>query len=93
MEITISELLKRENVNIIDIRSHSRYLAGHIPGAISIDAYSLLFYPDKYLRKGENYYLYCDSGVRSKALVERLNAKGYSTVNIMGGYNNYLLIK
>jgi len=93
MDITVSELLKKKNVNIIDIRSKHRYLMGHIPGAISIDAESLLFYTDRYLKKDEIYYIYCDSGMRSKILVKKLISKGYSAISVFGGYNNYLLIK
>ena len=93
MEITVFDLLKKDKALIIDIRNHSKYLMGHIPGAISIDSYSLLFHPESYLEKEKTYYLYCDSGIRSRALVERLNAKGYSTVHVIGGYNNYLLRK
>ena len=49
MNISVNELLNKKNVNIIDIRNHERYLQSHIPGAINIDSYFLLAYPDKYL--------------------------------------------
>ncbi len=91
MKISISELLKKKNVNIIDIRNRSKYLVGHIPGVVSMDASSLLLHPENYLKKEEVYYFYCDFGIRSEALVEKLNARGYSTVSVIGGYNNYLL--
>ena len=77
--------------NIIDIRSNSKYLKGHIDGAINISEYNLLYHHDKYLSKSEKYYLYCDYGIRSKMVSNRLNMMGYNTVNIDGGYNNYLL--
>lgn len=93
MEISIIELLGKKNKSIIDIRSYPKYLKGHIEGAVSIDAYNLLFHPEKYLQKEKTYYLYCDSGMRSKRLSHELNKKGYSTVNIQGGYHNYLLMK
>lgn len=93
MEISPKELWTKKNIQIIDIRSPEKYLEGHIPGALSINAYDLLFHTEKYLKKEETYYLYCDSGIRSRMLTEKLNRKGYSTVNITGGYHNYLLIK
>ena len=80
-------------MNIIDIRSKSKYLENHIPGAINIDSYELLFNPDKYLKKEEIYYIYCTSGISSKMVVNKLNKIGYNTVNIDGGFNNYLLRK
>ena len=78
---------------IIDVRSNSRYLMGHIPNAISIEGITLLGNPNKYLKKNEKYYLYCESGSTSKMVVEKLNRMGFHTVNIIGGYHNYLLRK
>ncbi len=89
--ISISQLLKKKNVTIIDIRSHNLYLQGHIPGAISIEEKELLFYPKKYLNHQNIYYLYCSSGNRSFRLSTMLNRMGYHTVNVVGGYQNYLL--
>lgn len=80
-------------MNIIDIRDKSKYIKGHIPGSINIDEYNLFVNHDKYLNKDEVYYLYCDSGFRSSKLVNNLNVLGYNTVNIEGGYNNYLLTR
>lgn len=77
--------------DIIDIRSFFQYQKGHIPGAISIEKYELLANPSKYLNKKQTYYIYCSSGIQSKMVVQRLNSIGYSTINIPGGYNNYLL--
>lgn len=79
--------------NIIDIRDINSYNKSHIEGAIHIDQYDLIFNPNKYLNKNDIYYIYCNSGVSSKVVVNRLNSRGYHTVNIDGGYNNYLLSK
>ena len=76
--------------NIIDIRSKNKYSMGHIPSAINIEYLELLSNPSKYLNKNEIYYLYCDSGYTSSMVVNKLNNIGYNTVNIDGGYNNYL---
>ena len=92
-ELTISQLLQLSSPIIIDIRHPSKYLAGHIPSAKSINAKSLLENPSSYLDKRQTYYLYCDFGFTSKRVVERLNAMGYSAKNIIGGYKNYLLRK
>lgn len=93
MNINITELLTKDFLNIIDIRDRYRYLEGHIPNSKSIPYNELNRNPEKYLKKDNIYYLYCDSGFRSKYLVQRLNTLGYHTVNIIGGYNNYLLRK
>lgn len=95
-QINIKELiskLNKENINIIDIRSHYEYLLGKIPTAINIDKILLLQSPSTYLDKEKIYYIYCQSGTSSNNLVKKLNSLGYNTVNINGGYNNYLLRK
>ena len=94
--ISINELLSKltkESLNIIDIRSHSEYLYGKIPTAININKIMLLMKPETYLSKEKTYYIYCQSGHSSNNAVNKLNSLGYHTVNIEGGYNNYLLRK
>lgn len=79
--------------NIIDIRNKNLYNINHIPGAINIESFELLSSPSKYLNKNDIYYLYCSSGYTSTMVVNKLNEIGYNTVNIDGGFNNYLLRK
>ena len=79
--------------NIIDIRSRNEYSINHIPGSINIESLELLSNPSKYLNKNDTYYLYCTSGYTSMMVVNKLNNMGYNTVNIDGGFNNYLLRK
>ncbi len=90
MNISIKEVLNKDH--IIDIRSEFQYLKGHIRGASCIPESILLSNPSKYLTKEEVYYLYCNHGNRSKMCVNYLNQLGFHTVNIVGGYDNYLLI-
>ena len=88
--ISFSELLKMDFAHIIDIRSIDKYQNGHVPGALHYDYQSLLFTPERYLNKNDVYYIYCDSGNRSFSLCKTLNHLGYHTVNVLGGYQNYL---
>ena len=76
---------------IVDIRNFTQYQMGHYPNAISIPEGDILKNPSLYLNKSIIYYLYCNSGIRSKRCVNYLNSLGYHTVNILGGYQNYLL--
>lgn len=94
--ISIEEFLKLSKTfspTIIDIRSKVQYTLGNIPTAINIPGEILLSNPSKYLSKEKTYYLYCQSGHISQEVSNRLNRQGYTTVNIDGGYNNYLLRK
>lgn len=96
MKINIEELkrkLKESDLNIIDIRAKYDYDKGFIGKAINIREDLLLANPNYYLNKKDTYYLYCNSGDRSKLVTNYLNILGFKAVNIEGGYNNYLLTK
>ena len=93
MQITLQELMYKNNPNIIDIRNENEFIMGTIPSSKNIPAIKLEISPEKYLNKNETYYIFCNNGKTSKALTEKLNIQGYRTVNIIGGYFNYLLRK
>lgn len=93
MQITLQELINKNNPNIIDIRNENEFIMGTIPTSKNIPAIKLEISPEKYLNKNETYYIFCNNGKRSKMLTEKLNIQGYRTVNIIGGYFNYLLRK
>ena len=87
------KIYNNEPLKIIDIRNNYEYQYGKIPTAKNINKYLLEKTPEKYLDKNKIYYIYCQSGKTSNQLVNWLNKIGYNTVNIIGGYNNYLLRK
>lgn len=91
--ITISELMNLANVNIIDIRSIEKYNDNHIENAQHIPFNKLLLNPSMYLNKNTKYYIYCQKGKQSMQLCKILNGKGYQTVNILGGYEAWILNK
>ena len=93
MQITLQELLKLNNPKIIDIRSKDEYMMGTISTSINIPSIKFEASPEKYINKKDTYYIFCNNGKRSKVLNEKLNIQGYRTVNIIGGYYNYLLRK
>ena len=90
--ITVQEIVLLTNPTIVDIREYYYYSIGHIPHAISIPYYNLLNNYNHYLNKYSTYYLYCETGEQSKELVVRLNSFGYNTLNIIGGYQEYLKV-
>ena len=87
------DLLKKNFVNIIDIRSSSKYLFGHVNNSVNIYELELINNHSKYLNKNDIYYIYCDYGNSGKMVVSYLNSLGYNTVNINGGYYNFLFRK
>lgn len=91
MNITIEELLKLSNINIIDLRSNQSYNNNHIKGSINIPHNILLENPFKYLDKAKTYYLYCQKGITSRKVCSILNLKGFRVYNIIGGYEEWIL--
>ena len=87
--IKVDDLKNSNHAVIIDIRTSYEYLQGHIKGSISIPYYNLLNNYSHYLNKYQLYYLYCDYGVQSREISNRLNQFGYHTDSISGGYIEY----
>lgn len=42
------------------------------------------------LDKSKKYYIYCNIGMKSKEITEKLSKMGYDTSNIEGGYQEYI---
>ena len=88
--VNVDYVLNQVNPIIIDIRDNYSYNLGHIKGAINIPYYNLLNNFSHYLKKNTLYYLYCDNGKQSSEISSRLNLFGYNTININGGYEEYV---
>ena len=84
-------LKKQDDINIIDIRSNSKYNDNHISNARNIPFNSLITEPNKYLNKNEIYYIYCQKGMQSLNAVMILSRQGYNVVNVVGGYETWIL--
>ena len=83
--------LDYENMIIIDIRSREKYNDNHIPNSLHIDASELILNPEKYLEKEKTYYIYCQKGKTSINVCINIYKQGYNVINIMGGYENWLI--
>ena len=89
--ISISDLKKLDNINLIDIRNVEKYNDNHIMNAINIPMEELLIRPNKYLTNNKKYYIYCQKGMRSKKICQILSNNGYNVVNVIGGYEAWIL--
>lgn len=87
--ISINELKKQVNPIIIDIRDNYSYNISHIKNSINIPYYNLLNNYSHYLNKNNVYYLYCEEGKQSSDISKRLNAFGYNTKSIQGGFKSF----
>lgn len=77
--------------NLIDIRDKYEYKMGNIYRSKNIPYNYLYLNPKDYLDINKIYYIYCNNGSYSKRLCIHLFNLGYEVVNLVGGYNRYLL--
>ena len=92
-EINIESIVDNiNNINIIDIRDNYLYNMGYIPNARNIPMNFLITNPSNYLKKDDEYYIYCNRGINSKKTCEELSKLGYNVVNLSGGFERYRLL-
>ena len=76
-------------IKLIDIREPYETSAGTIKGAKKIPMNILLEKNEQYLNKSDEYYIMCQSGMRSSRTVKALSKLGYKVVNVSGGFGSY----
>ena len=79
---------KKEDVQILDVRTPAEYNTGHIKNAFLVDWTQRDVFEErvKYLDKNKPVYTYCLVGGRSSAAVARLKELGFKEVyNLKGG--------
>lgn len=76
-------------INLIDIREPFEFHTGSLKTAKNIPMGILLNSPEKYLIKGNQYYLICQSGARSSSTCRILTKQGFNVVNVSGGIGSY----
>lgn len=77
------------NIKLIDIREPSETSLGTIKNAKKIPMNNLLAKPEQYLSKDTEYYIMCQSGMRSSRTSKTLNKLGYKVINVSGGFGSY----
>ena len=90
-ELVNYDIKKLNNINLIDIRSIEKYNNRHIPSSFNIPLEKMLIGYNKYLDKHKKYYIYCQKGIQSRKLCQILKNNGYNVVNIIGGYEAWVL--
>lgn len=89
-EIQVNKLDDNLNENkLIDIREPYETKLGTIKGAKKIPMETLLNNPEQYLNKDDEYYIMCQSGMRSSRTTKALHKLGFKVVNVSGGFGTY----
>ena len=75
-----------EQLTVIDVRTPEEYIAGHIPGSVSIHKI-----PDlKEFHYEGAVVLYCTSGVRSREAKHLFAENGIKTIDLEDGINGWI---
>ena len=89
--ISLGELRKLQekgNLRLVDVRNAESYLAGHIPGAVSVPYSEEQSFLDRFQKQGM-IVLCCDLGNLSMRATMRMRRAGYPAYSLAGGYEGY----
>ncbi|MCW5515482.1 rhodanese-like domain-containing protein [Muriicola sp. Z0-33] len=81
--------IRRNDVQLVDVRTPKEYNEGHIPNAVNIDYYNSPEFIKQFkkLDPDKPLFLYCRSGARSLKSARRLIDMGFKKVyDLKGGY-------
>lgn len=79
-------MLEKGGVTLVDVRSHTEYEEGHIPGALILPKDDIGAQPPELLPdKDATIIVYCRTAVRSKEAAKKLVNLGYTNVYDMTG--------
>jgi len=83
------ELIKRNNVLLLDVRTASEFAESHIADAVNIDVNGNDFIKKALERLDKQFTIavYCRSGRRSANAANQLAKEGFKVVNLTGGIN------
>ena len=82
----IKEILKTEDVTVVDVRNHWEYDEGHVNNAVNIPLNEIPARIEEFRKLNGPVILYCRSGNRSGAAVNLLNLAGIPDVYNGGGF-------
>ena len=84
----LSEIMKKEKINVLDVRKKSEYQSEHIEDAENTP---LDFINDSmaHIDKDKTYYVHCAGGYRSMIFTSILRARGYDNlIDVKGGFKD-----
>lgn len=81
-----AELLKKDEGQLLDVRTPEEWALGSIKGASKINFFEANFREQlNKLDKTKPVYVYCKSGGRSGKAAKQLEKKGFTVYNLIGG--------
>lgn len=87
-----AQLIQKEDVRILDVRTPAEFQAGHVRGAVPANVQDDAFLErvqSVYSDKSKPVYVYCKSGRRSMMAAEQMVKAGYThVINVLGGIDD-----
>lgn len=88
--VEVTKFDKTQLGRVIDVRSNVEYKQANITGTKNVPLEKLVNNPQAFIKDDQEYYIICQSGMRSKRAVSLLKKQGYTNLtNIKGGYLTY----
>jgi phage shock protein E len=86
------KIISDETVQIIDIRTPSETSQGKLPGAMVLDYYDADFSKSlAELDRSKTYYIYCNSGNRTRSTLAMMKQMGFETAfDLKGGIQAWI---
>jgi hydroxyacylglutathione hydrolase len=82
----LASIMKKENINLVDVRKASEYQSEHVEDAVNLP---LDYINDSMAQidKDKTYYVHCAGGYRSMIFNSTLRARGFENlINVAGGF-------
>jgi thiamine biosynthesis protein ThiI len=73
-----------DDITVIDLRSRTAFAAWHWPGALQLD-FDRALAAHRSFARDQRYVLYCEFGLKSAHLAERMRQIGFDASNFRGG--------
>ena len=89
--VELKELLSKDKIQLIDVRTQVEVKFGFIETAQFVNFFDSDFVVKavEKLDKNKPVYLYCRTGNRSGKATKLLQEKGFKVYNVLGGYNKW----
>jgi rhodanese-related sulfurtransferase len=89
--IELKELLSKDKIQLIDVRTQREVKQGSIETALFIDFFDkeFLMKVNRIVSKKRPVYLFCRSGNRSGKATKMLLENGFEVYNVLGGYTKW----
>ncbi|ARV16050.1 rhodanese-like domain-containing protein [Polaribacter sp. SA4-12] len=89
--LALKELLSKDKIQLIDVRTQKEVKYGAIETALFVNFFDTDFTAKaiQKLDKNKPVYVYCRTGNRSGKATKILQDKGFEVYNVLGGYNKW----